>query len=135
MWKDLKNFRSRKTCLIKLKQCHYWYLKIIWVSFITHWKQKKAIPYPPASLICFRASIQHYLNSPEVNRNVSLTEDPHFRRANGVLKAMVKKWMSFGSERSVKYDSISKSDLNKLKDYFTRDTSQVSQEEAWFTMV
>ena len=107
------------------------YLSFFYYSLET----KDGNPYSPASLICFRASIQRYLNSPEVNRNINLVDDSHFKRANGVLKAMVKKWMSFGSERSVKYDSISKSDLIKMKDYFTRDSPHVLQEEAWFVIV
>jgi len=107
------------------------YLSFFYYSLET--KEQK--PYSPASLICFRASIQRYLNSPTVNRNINLVDDPHFKRANGVLKAMVKKWMSFGSERSVKYDSICKNDLIKIKEYFTRDSPQVLQEEAWFTIV
>ena len=49
------------------------------------------------------------------------------------MKAMVKKWMNHEGTRNVKIRF--EDDLVKIKDYFTRDTPDVLQEEAWFSIV
>ena len=98
-------------------------------------KTKDGKPYSASSLICIRAAIQRYLNSPNVDRRINIIDDVQFKRANGILKAMVKKWMNHEGTSNVKYDSIDKDDLVKIKDYFTRDTPDVLQEEAWFSIV
>jgi len=98
-------------------------------------KTKDGKPYSAASLVCIRASIQRYLNSPNVDRRINIIDDVQFKRPNGILKAMVKKWLNHGGTRNIKYDSINKDDLVKIKNYFTRDAPDVLQEEAWFTIV
>jgi len=89
--------------------------------------------YSPRSLVCYRASIQRYLTSPEVNRTVNILKDSEFNRANGVLKAMVGKWIKEGN-KGKKYPAIEPEDLNRIRNYFDRSNPDSLQHEVWFNI-
>ena len=85
------------------------------------------------SLVCYRASIQRYLTSPEVNRNINILKDAEFNRANGVLKAMVGKWIKEG-HKAKKFPAIEPEDLNRMRNYFNRKNPDSLQHEVWFNI-
>ena len=66
------------------------YLRLFYASL----RKKDGTFYAPSSLVCVRAAIHRYLTSPNVNANVNILNDETFRRANGILKAMVKKYLT-----------------------------------------
>lgn len=98
-------------------------------------RRKDSKPYSPTSLICIRASIQRYLSGPKVNRDINIVEDVRFKRCNGILKAMVKKWLNDDGSKAKQYESIEKEDLEKMRRYFDRETPVILQQEAWFSIV
>jgi len=62
-------------------------------------KCKDGSSYSPMSLVAIRASINRYLNSPEVNRSINIMEESQFQRANGILKAKVGEWLRGGNKQ------------------------------------
>jgi len=98
-------------------------------------KRKDSKPYSPTSLICIRASIQRYLSGPSVNRDINIIDDVRFKRSNGVLKAMVKKWLKDNNSNSKQFEAIEKEDMEKMRKYFDRENSVKLQQEAWFNIV
>ena len=91
--------------------------------------------YSPSSLICFRASIQRYLSSPDVNRNVNIINGNDFQRANGVLRAMVGKYLKSKQPKHKGYGAITENDMSKICQYFDRSTLQRLQDEVLFNVI
>ena len=80
--------------------------------------------YAPASLLCIRAAIHRHITSAEHNRNVDILHGEDFRRANGVLKGMVKAYLTSNQEKNKnQYESMSREDFLKLKKYFSENDS------------
>ena len=76
--------------------------------FYANLKTKSGLFYCPSSLVCFRASIQRHLCSPDINRKINIIHGDEFQRANGVLRAMVGKYLQSNQEKKNTYDAISK---------------------------
>ena len=93
--------------------------------------------FSPSSLVGIRASIQRYMTSPEVDRNVDIIHGQNFHRANATLKAMVGQWLKSGTgkDQHEKYSAIEPADLKKMYEYFDRSNPTVLQQEAWFHIV
>lgn len=106
------------------------YLRFFYFSLRT----KSGEPYSPNSLIGIRASIQRYLQNPQVNRPENIISDKEFMRANATLKVMVKLWLKSGKS-SAKFPPIEDADMNILKSYFDRSNAEVLQQEVWFNIV
>jgi hypothetical protein len=70
-----------------------------------------------------------------VNRNVNILTGDDFRRANGVLKAMIKKYLESGQKKIEEYPRITCSDMNLLRQYFDRSTNKRLQEEIIFNIL
>lgn len=58
------------------------------------------------------------MTSPEINRNVDVINGDNFKRANGVLKGMVGKYLKSHTVKSQSYDRIQDSDLKKIRAHF-----------------
>lgn len=91
--------------------------------------------YSPSSLICFRASIQRYLSSPEVNCTMDIIHGNNFKRANGVLRSMVGRYLQSNQRKNEKFQSINEEDMDKMKQYFQRNNLQVLQDEVLFNTI
>lgn len=94
--------------------------------------------YSPASLICFRASIQRYLSSYAVNKNINILQGEEFKRANGCLKGMVAKFLKANTTKSEKYGRIEENDMRMISDYFAENAANnlsVLQEETIFNIL
>ena len=88
--------------------------------------------FAPSSLICIRASIHRHLTSVEINSDYDIVNGIQFRRANGVLKAMIGKYLASDTSKQKEYQEISPSDMQKLKEYFDRSDANRLQEEVIF---
>lgn len=102
--------------------------------FYSSLKKEDNSYYSPSTLVCIRASIQRFLSSANINRNVNIITDPTFKRANKTLKAMVSKAMSFTVKNEEKFPAIENSDMILLRTYFDRSTPQRLQREVWFSL-
>lgn len=91
--------------------------------------------YSPSSLVCIRASIQRHLTSVTVNRTVNILHGDNFKRANGVLKGMVGKYLHSNQAKSSSYEAISESDMQKINEYFDRSSNKKIQEEVLFNLM
>ena len=93
--------------------------------------------YAPASLLCIRAAIHRHLTSAEHNRKVNILQGEDFKRANGVLKAMVKAYLTSNQDKNKnQYECISKEDFVKLKKYFSEsDSLETLQKECIFNVL
>lgn len=103
--------------------------------FYSTLKTKMGDLYAPSSLICIRASIQRYLTSPQINRTINIVHGDDFRRANGVLKAMIGAYLRSGQRKSKSYEAISPNDMDKLSSYFDRSSNKKIQEEVLFNVI
>ena len=103
--------------------------------FYANLKTKSGLFYCPSSLVCFRASIQRHLCSPDINRKINIIHGDEFQRANGVLRAMVGKYLQSNQEKKNTYDAISKNDMNKIRHYFDRGNLQKLQDEVLFNII
>jgi hypothetical protein len=70
-----------------------------------------------------------------VNRNVNILTGDDFRRANGVLKAMIKKFLVSGQKKIDLYPRITSNDMSLLRQYFDRSTNKRLQEEIIFNII
>jgi len=109
------------------------YLRLFYASL----KQNNGKWYAPSSLICIRAAIHRRLISPEVNRDVDILNGSHFLRANGILKAIVKKYLMSGQEKTEAFNRIVPEDMSKIKEYFATNASSnnVLQQECQFNII
>ena len=73
-----------------LKQFQNDYLRLFYANL----RKKDGTYYTPSSLVCVRAAIHRQLTSPNVDANVNILNDEPFKRENGVLKAMIKKYLT-----------------------------------------
>ena len=80
--------------------------------FYSELKTDKGEFYSPSSLMCFRASIQRYLTSPDVNSTIDIINGVNFKRANGVLRSMVGKYLQCNQKKSNSYHPINEEDMN-----------------------
>lgn len=103
--------------------------------FYANLKMKNGLFYCPSSLVCFRASIQRHLSSPDINRKINIIHGDEFQRANGVLRAMVGKYLNSSQEKKNTYEAISKNDMNKIRHYFDRSSLQKLQDEVLFNVI
>ena len=90
--------------------------------FYANLKKNDGTFYAPASLICIRAAIHRHLKSPEVNSNLNILNDDQFIRANKVLKAMVKCYLTSNQENGHEYERITNEDMTKLRSYFREES-------------
>jgi len=107
------------------------YLRLFYSSL----KTKTGTFYSPSSLICIRASIQRHLTSPDVNRTINIIRGDDFKRANGVLRSMVGKFLNSSQQKGKEYDAINEDDFQKVLNYFTRTSTQVLQDEVLFNTI
>lgn len=93
--------------------------------------------YAPASLICIRAAIHRHLVSAEINCKIDILNGENFRRANGVLKAMVKKYLESGQEKPREFERITDEDLKAIHNYFAenKDDPESLQRECLFNIL
>lgn len=91
--------------------------------------------YSPSSLVCIRASLHRHLTSVVVNREVDILHGNEYRRANGVLKGMVGKFLASNQQRKPEYEAITEVDMTRLQNYFDRSTPLKIQEEATFNLL
>jgi integrase len=106
------------------------YLRLFYFNL----KCKDGSPYSPRTLIGIRAAIQRYLTNPVVNRKINIMNDPEFTRANGLLKAMVGKWLKDG-KKGQHFAAIEPEDLTKIRNHFDRQNPVSLQQEVWFNLV
>ena len=106
-------------------------------AFYAQLRTKEGSFYAPASLICIRAALHRHLTSPSWNRDTNILTGEEFRRANGVLKAMVKAYLSSDQEKHQSFERISNEDLMKVRKYFVENESSVTtlQEECLFNII
>ena len=57
------------------------------------------------------------------------------KKSNGVLKAMVKKWLQDNDSNTKQFESIEKGDMETMRKYFDRESAVKLQQEAWFSIV
>lgn len=110
------------------------YLRLFYSTLM----KKDGSLYAPSSLVCIRAAIHRFLVSPEVNSSLNILQDGTFRRANGVLKAMVKKYLiSNQTDKTNQFERITDSDLLKIRKYFSDNNgdSKTLQEECIFNIM
>ena len=86
------------------------YLRLYYASLL----RADGTYYVPASLICIRAALHRHLVSAEINRKIDILNGENFRRANGVLKAMVKKYLESGQEKAREFERITDEDLKAI---------------------
>ena len=93
--------------------------------------------YAPASLICVRAAIHRHLVSAEINRKIDILNGENFRRANGVLKAMVKKYLESGQGKPSEFERITDEDLKAIHEHFAenKDDPESLQRECLFNIL
>ena len=105
--------------------------------FYSQLRTDKGMYYAPASLLCIRAAIHRHITSAEHNRNVDILHGEDFRRANGVLKGMVKAYLTSNQEKNKnQYESMSREDFLKLKKYFSEnDSLETLQKECIFNIM
>lgn len=105
--------------------------------FYSELKTDNGLFYAPASLICIRAALHRHLTSPEVNKRLDILHGEDFRRANGVLKGMVKSYLTSNQEKVVPFERITDDDLIKLKRYFeeSEDDMATLQNECLFNII
>lgn len=106
-------------------------------AFYAQLRTKEGCFYAPASLICIRAALHRHLTSPLLNRDTNILTGEEFRRANGVLKAMVKAYLSSDQVKPQSFERISNEDLIKVRKYFVENESSVTtlQEECLFNII
>lgn len=105
--------------------------------FYSQLRTNKGEYYAPASLICVRAAIHRHLTSAECNNNINILTGDEFKRANGVLKAMVKLYLESNQDKDQHYECITKEDREKLNEYFktNRENKEVLQQECLFNII
>ena len=105
--------------------------------FYANLKKNDGTFYAPASLICIRAAIHRHLKSPEVNSTFNILNDDQFIRANKVLKAMVKCYLTSNQENGHEYERITNEDMSKLRSYFREESEGMKtvQEECIFNIL
>jgi len=91
--------------------------------------------YSPSTLVCIRASIHRFLTSPEINRTINILQGDDFKRANGVLRSMVAKYLQSNQPKKREYDAITEMDMSKIRDYFKRSDLKMLQEEVIFSLI
>ena len=93
--------------------------------------------YAPASLICIRAALHRHLTSASCNKKINILTGEDFRRANGVLKAMVKLYLNSNQMKHEELARISSDDMRKLKEYFQKHSNdfKVLQQECLFNII
>lgn len=109
------------------------YLRLFYASL----KKKDGTYYAPSSLVCVRAAIHRYLTSPKINASVNILNDETFRRANGILKAMIKKYLTSNQpDKENQYQRIKEEDLRKIKTYFASKNDTITlQQECLFNIM
>ena len=100
--------------------------------FFGNLKKKDGTYFAPSSLICIRASIHRHLTSVDINSNYDIINGIEFRRSNGVLKAMIGKYLKSDTRKQKEYQEICASDMERLKEYFDRNDAIKLQEEVIF---
>lgn len=133
--KNFKEFLLRKQLSANIEKAPVKILSNYLSYYYFNLKRKDSKPYSPTTLICIRASIQRYLSGPTVNRNINIIDDVSFKRSNGILKAMVKKWLKDDGSTSKQFEAIESEDMEKMRQYFNRENSIKLQQEAWFSIV
>lgn len=104
--------------------------------FYSQLKTKTGMYYAPASLVCIRAGIQRYLQSPPINRiDLNIISDKDFAQANRMLKSMVAKFKRSHYAKVDKFPAIEESDMRKIREYFDRSDPQVLQFEVMFNII
>ena len=105
--------------------------------FYSQLRTENGLYYAPASLLCIRAAIHRHLTSAEYNRNVDILNGEDFKRANGVLKGMVKAYLTSNQEKNKnQYECMSREDFSKLKKYFSEnDSLLILQKECIFNIM
>ena len=103
--------------------------------FYSELRTEKGEFYSPSSLICFRASIQRFLTSPGINRLIDIINGNDFKRANGVLRAMVGKYLKSTQTKATQYEAINEDDMTKITQYFKRNDLKVLQDEITFNCI
>ena len=101
------------------------YLRLFYAQLRT----KDGSFYSPPSLICYRAAIHRHLTSCEVNRKINICCDDNFKRANGVLAAMIGKHKTAGMKKTKPYGKISDADMKKLNEYFMSHNSTTQEKQ------
>jgi len=86
-------------------------------QFYAEARNKSGEIYSRASLLSLRNSLERFLNSPPVNRGVSLSKDPRFVLSNKMLDAQIKQQKKDGKENTSHKPPIEKHDIEKLKNH------------------
>ena len=93
--------------------------------------------YSPSTFIAIRFSLQRYLASPDIRRNIDIIDGIPFKKSNRILKMMVGKYIKAGGivNQTKQYQAIEKNDMQKMSSYFDRTSTDILQEEVWFSIV
>ena len=134
--KRFSNFLLEKGLSTNLKTVPKSVLNAYLRYFYSQLRTKTGIYYAPASLVCIRAGIQRYLQSPPMNRtDLNIITDKEFAQANRMLKSMVAKYKHSHQEKIDKFPAIEESDMHRIREYFDRSDPQVLQFEVMFNIM
>ena len=75
------------------------------------------------------------MTSPEINRKINILQGDDFKRANGVLRSMVAKYLQSNQTKKKEYQAITESDMSKISQYFQRENLKMLQEEVIFNLI
>ena len=130
--KKFMSFLSSKGFSTDLKNIDANELSQILRYFYSDLKTDKGKLYAPATLVCIRAALHRFFNSPDLSLKVNIMEDKEFIGANQVLKGMIKQFMEQGGDKN-QFEAIEENDLQKMRVYFDRSTPSKLQ-EIYFTI-
>ena len=101
--KEFRNFLQKRQLSEEFERVPASVLNDYLRLFYSNLKRQDGSFYAPSSLICIRAAIHRHMVSPDVNSSLNILKDDQFVRANSVLKAMVKKYLTSGQKESQDY--------------------------------
>ncbi|XP_069086047.1 uncharacterized protein [Pleurodeles waltl] len=84
-------------------------------TFYAEVRNAKGEEYHIQSLVCVRAGINRYLNSPPFNRAINIMHDPSFISANNVFLGIIKRKRREAKHTAERHGAITRDDLIKLR--------------------
>lgn len=84
-------------------------------TFYAEVRNAKGEEYHIQSLVCVRAGINRYLNSPPFSRAINIMHDPSFIAANNVFLGIIKRKRREAKHTAERHGAITREDLIKLR--------------------
>lgn len=103
-------------------------------SFYESARTKDGQLYSKSSILCIRAAIQRYLQSPPYNRHIDIISGACFAQANAAIKESIQMMRKNGMDKASRHQPIAPEDLKRLytSGVFAADTPTTLQNKVYF---